>query len=80
VSKRRKERPELPGLRDFVPKFYRGGPIRFYLPLLYDLVTAERPKRIVAIGFAEGEAFFTFCQAVREQQVECRCTAIYRDV
>src|SRR5450755_762096 len=80
VSKRRKERPELPGLRDFVPKFYRGGPIRFYLPLLYDLVTVERPKRIVAIGFAEGEAFFTFCQAAREQQVECCCTAIYRDV
>lgn len=79
MSARRKSLPTLPSLHDFVPKFYVGGPIRFYLPLLYDLVASERPAKIVTIGFDEGEAFFTLCQAAREQKVDCRCTAIYRD-
>jgi len=71
--------PEFPSLHDFMPKFYRGGPIRFYLPLLYDLVAIEKPKLIVTIGFDEGEAFFTFCQAAREKRIECRCVAIHRN-
>jgi GT2 family glycosyltransferase len=75
VSDRRKE---LPNLRDFVPKFYRGGAIRFYLPLLYDLVATRKPRRIVTIGFDLGDAHFTFCQAAQEQQVKCRCVAIRR--
>lgn len=65
----------MPGLYGFVPKFYRGGTIRFYLPLLYDLVAINRPRLIVTIGFDEGEAHFTFCQAVLEQQLKCRCVA-----
>src|SRR5882724_6573899 len=77
------ERPlmlsELPGLHEFTPKFYRGGPIRFYLPLLYDLVAIEKPKLIVTIGFDEGEAFFTLCQAAREKRIDCRCVAIRRE-
>ena len=77
------ERPwsftKLPSLHDFTPKFYRGGPIRFYLPLLYDLVAIEKPKLIVTIGFDEGEAFFTLCQAAREKRIDCRCVAIRRE-
>ena len=69
----------LPSLHDFMPKFYRGGPVRLYLPLLYDLVALEKPKLIVTIGFDEGEAFFALCQAVREKRIECRCIAIRRD-
>ncbi|MFZ3374909.1 MAG: glycosyltransferase [Chthoniobacterales bacterium] len=69
----------LPSLHDFMPKFYRGGPVRLYLPLLYDLAALEKPKLIVTIGFDEGEAFFTLCQAVREKRIECRCIAIRRD-
>ncbi len=69
----------LPSLHDFMPKFYRGGPVRLYLPLLYDLVALEKPKLIVTIGFDEGEAFFTLCQAAREKRIECRCIAIRRD-
>ena len=70
---------ELPSLHGFMPKFYRGGPIRFYLPLLYDLVAIEKPKLIVTIGFDEGEAFFTLCQAAREKRIDCRCVAIHRE-
>src|SRR6266550_381724 len=69
---------ELPSLHEFMPKFYGGGPIRFYLPLLYDLVAIEKPKLIVTIGFGEGEAFFTLCQAAREKRINCRSVAIHR--
>src|SRR5262249_9418177 len=44
-----------------------------------DLVAIQKPKLIVTIGFDEGEAFFTFCQAAREKRIECRCVAIHRN-
>jgi len=69
----------LPSLGGFQPKFYAGGPARFHLPLLYDLVAVTKPKSIVALGFGDGEAFFTFCQAVREQKVDCECAALRRE-
>src|SRR6267142_5247356 len=70
---------KLPSLLGFQPKFYTGGPARFHLPLLYDLVASQRPKLIVALGFGDGQAFFTFCQAVREQNVDCHCLAVRRE-
>jgi len=70
---------KLPSLRGFQPKFYSGGPARFHLPLLYDLVAETKPKRVVAIGFGDGQAFFTFCQAANEQKVDCECVAVRRD-
>jgi len=69
----------LPSLLDFKPKFHTGGPARFHLPLLYDLVASRKPRVIVTLGFGDGQAFFTFCQAVREQSIECRCIAIHRE-
>jgi len=68
----------MPSLHGFVPKFYRGGPIRFYLPLLYDVVAIDKPRLSVVIGFDEGDAHFTFCQAAQEQGVKCRCVAVRR--
>lgn len=70
---------KLPSLLGFQPKFYVGGPTRFYLPLFYDLVAGVKPKLIVALGFGDGQAFFTFCQAVREQNIECQCVALRRE-
>ena len=70
---------QLPSLLRFQPKFYSGGPARFYLPLFYDLVAGKKPKSIVALGFGDGEAFFTLCQAVREQNFKCGCTAVHRE-
>ncbi|MDQ3545253.1 MAG: glycosyltransferase, partial [Verrucomicrobiota bacterium] len=55
-----------------------GGAIRHHLALLYDLVATRRPHRTVVVGFGNGEAFFTLCQAVRETGVESICTAIWR--
>src|SRR2546421_7072904 len=70
---------QLPSLREFQPKFYSGGATRFHLPLLYDLVAEAKPKRVVAVGFGDGQAFFTLCQAATDQNVECQCLAVRRD-
>src|SRR4051812_26452537 len=69
---------ELPSLRGFQPDFYSGGPVRLYLPLLYDLVAATKPKVTVVIGLGEGEAFFTFCQAANEPGNSGHCVAVRR--
>jgi GT2 family glycosyltransferase/glycosyltransferase involved in cell wall biosynthesis len=70
---------KLPSLRGFQPKFYSGGPARFHLPLLYDLVADTKPKSVVVLGFGDGEAFFAFCQAANEQKIDCECVAVRRD-
>src|SRR2546423_213571 len=70
---------KLPSLRGFQPKFFSGGAARFHLPLLYDLTAEAKPKRVVVVGFGEGEIFFTFCQAVVEQQIDGECVAVRRD-
>lgn len=70
---------KLPSLRGFQPKFYSGGPTRFHLPLLYDLVATAKPKRVVVLGFGDGQAFFTFCQAAAEENADCDCVAVRRD-
>jgi GT2 family glycosyltransferase len=69
---------KLPSLLQFQPKYFVGSPARFHLAFLYDLVPLARPASIVALGFGEGEAFFTLCQAVRESSLSCQCTAVYR--
>src|SRR5438046_9373120 len=68
----------LPSLLHFQPKFFVGGPARFYLALFYDLVALSRPKSIVTLGFGDAEAFITLCQAVRENRLQCRCVAVFR--
>src|SRR4051812_39908268 len=69
---------ELPSLRGFQPEFYSGGPVRFHLPLLYDLAAATKPKTAVVIGIGEGEAFFTLCQAANEPGNNGQCIAVRR--
>jgi GT2 family glycosyltransferase/glycosyltransferase involved in cell wall biosynthesis len=70
---------KLPSLRGFQPKFYTGGSARFHLPLLYDLVVDTKPTRVVAVGFGDGQGFFTFCQAAHEQKVDCERVAVRRN-
>ncbi|MDQ6809284.1 MAG: class I SAM-dependent methyltransferase, partial [Verrucomicrobiota bacterium] len=55
----------LPSLRGFQPQFYTGGPSRFYLPLLYDLVATCLPRRVVILGW-DSDVHFTLCQVVCE--------------
>ncbi len=70
---------KLPSLLGFQPKFHAGGPRQPYLPLLYDLVASRKPKAVVSLGFGDAQAFFTFCQAAREQNVEALCTLVRRE-
>src|ERR1041385_1564793 len=70
---------KLASLRGFQPKFYSGGPARFHLPLLYDLVAETKPKRVVILGFGNGDAFFAFCQAATEAKIDCECVVVRRD-
>src|ERR1043166_1012066 len=70
---------KLPSFRDFQPKFYSGGPMRFHLSLLYDLVSQAKPKQVVFLGFGDGDAFFTACQAALEQNIPCQCVAVRRN-
>ena len=70
---------ELPSLRGFQPKFYSGDSMRFHLPLLYDLMSAAEPKRVVVLGFGNGDAFFALCQAATERRIDCNCIAVRRD-
>ncbi|HKP05458.1 MAG TPA: glycosyltransferase [Chthoniobacterales bacterium] len=69
----------LPSLLAFQPKFYSGGPVRFHLPLLYDLIATLKPGRVVTLGFGDGQAFFTFCQAVTELGLDGECVAVRRE-
>ncbi|MDQ6862109.1 MAG: class I SAM-dependent methyltransferase, partial [Verrucomicrobiota bacterium] len=71
---------KLPSLLAYQPQFYRGGPIGLHRPFLYDLVANAKPKLVVTVGFADGEAFFTLCQAAQEQGIAMRCLALPRDV
>src|SRR5689334_7261 len=65
-----------PSLLSFQPHFYLGGPTRFHLPFAYDVVSGCRPKTLVTLGFGDGEIYFAFCQAARENRLDCRLFAL----
>jgi len=64
--------------QNFEPKFFIGGPTRFYLPLFFDIVVHEKPKLIVTLGLGDAQAHLAFCQAVAERHLSSRCVAIRR--
>ena len=64
--------------QDFEPKFFTGGPTRFYLPFLFDIVLQEKPTLIVTLGLGDAQAHLTFCQAVAGRNLSSRCVAIRR--
>ena len=64
--------------QDFEPKFFTGGPTRFYLPFLFDIVVQEKPTLIVTLGLGDAQAHLAFCQAVAGRNLSSRCVAIRR--
>ncbi|MBO0694595.1 MAG: glycosyltransferase, partial [Verrucomicrobia bacterium] len=66
------------GAENFEPRFFTGGPTRYYLPLFFDIVVQEKPALIVTLGLADAQAHLTFCQAVVEQNLSSRCVAVRR--
>jgi glycosyltransferase involved in cell wall biosynthesis/GT2 family glycosyltransferase len=63
---------------EFNPKFYTAGPTRFYLPLLQDIVTLEKPELIVTFGFSDGQVHLAMCQIATENSLSCRIVAVRR--
>ena len=66
------------GAQNFEPKFFTGGPTRFYLPLFFDIVAQEKPALIVTLGLGDAQAHLAFCQAVAEQNLASRCVVVRR--
>jgi len=66
------------GAQNFEPKFFTGGPTRFYLPLFFDIVVQEKPALIVTLGLGDAQAHLAFCQAVAEQNLASRCVVVRR--
>ena len=63
----------------FVPRRYRPGDLGTWsghLAFAYDLVSAIRPSILVELGTHYGEAYFTFCQSVAENRINCLCYAV----
>ncbi len=47
-----------------------------HMPFGYDVVATLKPKKIVELGTHNGISFFTFCQAIVENDVEALCFAV----
>ena len=63
----------------FLPRRYKPrnvGSWTGHLTFANDLIAALRPHLIVELGTHWGEAYFTFCQSVEEQQLPCLCYAV----
>ena len=46
--------PQFSRAGNFEPKLYTGGGMRFYLPLLHDIVAAEKPAFAIRITAQTG--------------------------
>ncbi|MBA2433292.1 MAG: glycosyltransferase [Chthoniobacterales bacterium] len=69
---------KFPSLLGFQPRFYAGGAIGLHLPFLYDAVALTQPQTIVTLGFGDGQAHLTFCQAAQENGLAVRAVAARR--
>jgi O-antigen biosynthesis protein len=68
---------EIPSL-EFEPQFFDGGPSRFHLPFLYDLIASHRPRHVVVLGFGGEQLHFAICQTAQEQDLAAHCLTIRR--
>jgi len=47
-----------------------------HIPFLFSLMGLHRPRRFVELGTHNGASFFSACQAVRDNGIDCECVAI----
>jgi Methyltransferase domain len=59
-----------PSLQRFEPRRMVFSTWVDHLPFAYDLVEAIRPKTVVELGVYNGLSFFTFCQAMVENDID----------
>lgn len=65
-----------PSIRHFEPLHIVFSTWIDHLPFGYDLVTALRPRVLVELGTHKGLSYFTFCQAIKENQIDGLCYAV----
>jgi predicted O-methyltransferase YrrM len=65
-----------PSIRRFEPLHMVFSTWIDHLPFGYDLVAAIRPRLLVELGTHKGLSYFTFCQAMKEQEIDGVCYAI----
>lgn len=65
-----------PSIRYFEPRHMVFSTWVDHLPFAYDLVTAIRPKLLVELGTHKGLSYFTFCQAIKESEIDALCYAV----
>ena len=66
-------------LPTFVPRRYKPGDTGTWsghLAFASDLIQAIQPKILVELGTHWGESYFTFCQTIAENRLDCLCYAI----
>lgn len=61
---------------DAVCPDYRVWPWNGHRLFAYDLITFLKPKLYVELGTYWGTSFFSFCQAVKDFDIQTRCVAI----
>jgi GT2 family glycosyltransferase len=67
---------DLPSL-NFKPKYLSDvSSWHEHLHFAYDLVAKVSPKNIVELGVHYGDSYFTFCQSVKDHEIDCRCFGI----
>jgi hypothetical protein len=65
-----------PSVRRFTPEHMVFSTWIDHLAFGYDLVAALRPKLLVELGTHKGLSYFTFCQAMKEHEIDGVCYAI----
>ena len=65
-----------PSLRRFTPIYSTFSTWTDHMPFGYDIVTATRPQLTVELGTFSGLSFFTFCQAIKENEIDGACYAV----
>ena len=47
-----------------------------HIPFAYDLIHKIKPRVIVELGVHYGDSYFSFCEAVNDHNLECKCFGI----
>ena len=65
-----------PSIQQFFPLHMVFSTWVDHMPFGYDLVAAIRPKMLVELGTHKGLSYFTFCQSMKEHQIDGLCYAV----